>query len=303
MTEPTFVENYPAQFQWLHHPFSDQFETRFLFMSPSVQRSLEVLNYAVSSDQWVVVTGEAGVGKTTLMRAFGADVVDRSLSVYFFDSHESERGRLWQWLFSDDDEKSDELLSELDATNIRQPLLQRINLCGDCVLIWDHFPTASKTAKSDLILLREQTIDIPMFHIFVVPDDVEQGALLYEELAGFKLPSDDMTSALNRPGVLRCHVDAMTADETEQYASFRLAIAGWQRRPDITRGAWQEIYGLSEGRPQDIHQHMNKIMQSVAEKKTTLINSQLVHRVLSSEDSSIPVMPDSVPPAIDPDER
>ncbi len=108
---------YSAFFGFSKEPFNVTPDPEFLYLSPDHREALASLIYAVDQGKgFVVIIGEVGVGKTTVIRTY-LDLVDRRvlLPVYLFNSNLS-----FNYLLKT-------ILRELDCKNISDETNEMVN--------------------------------------------------------------------------------------------------------------------------------------------------------------------------------
>ncbi|MEM9231970.1 MAG: AAA family ATPase [Pseudomonadota bacterium] len=98
---------YTTHFNFTERPFSLSPDPDFLFWSKEHARAFSILEYGlVTHAPLTVVTGEVGMGKTTLVQALLAHMQD-DLTVGLISNAHGDRGDLLRWILSALDVKSD----------------------------------------------------------------------------------------------------------------------------------------------------------------------------------------------------
>lgn len=89
---------YEKYFGFSEKPFALRPDPRFLFLGQHHMRALLLLEYGLANEaSFLLITGEVGAGKTTLIRHL-LDRVDKSLVVGLVSNTSRESGRILQWI-------------------------------------------------------------------------------------------------------------------------------------------------------------------------------------------------------------
>jgi len=98
---------YESFFRLREKPFSLLPDPGFIYLSPKHQEALTILEYGLLNQAgFIVLTGEIGVGKTTLMRCL-LDRLDESFAIGLISHTHQSLGNLMEWVCSCFDLKTD----------------------------------------------------------------------------------------------------------------------------------------------------------------------------------------------------
>jgi general secretion pathway protein A len=256
-------------------PFALTPDPRFIYFTPSHTEAMANLHYGIESGKGlIVVTGEVGTGKTTILRwmmqrfertVLVAYVFNPRLNVTEFYGHIA---RLLdvpaEW------ENKSDLLLALDET-----LRSRHERGLRTVLIVDEAHGLSPHVLEEIRLLSNFESD--------------SAKLLQIVLTG----QPELRDVLNEPALrqlkqrvsLRCEIKAMpNVAETEKYIAYRLLQAGAERIDVFSPGAIDLIFRCSEGIPRQINNLCDNALLAgyAAEAKT--ITRGLVEEVAETFD-------------------
>ena len=79
---------YNRYFGFLESPFSVTPDPRFFYTNPVYQEAYATLRYGIEAKKgFIVITGEVGTGKTTLLRKLLRNLEDTVHSVFIFNTH------------------------------------------------------------------------------------------------------------------------------------------------------------------------------------------------------------------------
>jgi general secretion pathway protein A len=236
--------NFLSFFGLRRNPFAVNSDPRDLFWTPQTLHALSELTNAVETRKsLVVLTGEVGTGKTTLINCLLNSLRERELPVAFvFNSH-LDIDNLYDFILADFGIKED--LSR--PRNLRKAL--------------QDWLFARRRAGQHPILIVDEAQGLT----FQVLEEIRM--LLNLEVEGEKLiqivlsgqPELDVTLAkpqllqLRQRISLRCKTAGLTIAETHDYVHRRLEVAGAQLERVFAPEALDAIYFYSGGTPRVVN--------------------------------------------------
>lgn len=197
-------------------PFSLLPDADFLFLSERHRRAVNLLEYGMMSQAgFIVITGEVGAGKTTIIRKF-LKSADQGLAVGVISNPSKTLGRLLSWVamaFEFEDSGQDQART---YDSFIKFLLARYSEGRRSVLIIDEAQNLSADMLEDLRMLSNV--------------NNEKDQLLQIVLVG----QPELLETLNRADLkqfaqriaVHCHLDPLTPGETAAYIHHRLHVAG-----------------------------------------------------------------------------
>jgi general secretion pathway protein A len=257
------------------NPFNASPDPRFLFSGPAYQTAIAELMFGIESRRGLhVLTGEAGTGKTTLMRYFLQWLNGRHFSSsYVFHSHLAP-AELFEFILRDfgapvDSTKKTDLLATL-----QQWLLAR-QAAGDTpVLIIDEAQALSLRTLSQLRLLLNL--------------ENSSGKLLQVILAGQselveKLHSPELT-ALRQRMTVHCRLPLLTLEDTAEYINVRLRGAGAADPQIFSSETVQTLYSYARGIPRVTNLLCERAMMDAYAGRQSSVSSANVRNVAAEYD-------------------
>lgn len=224
-------------------PFSPTPDPKFLFQSARHREALAQLIYGVRERKgFIVLTGEIGTGKTTLLRTL-LDRLDATTHVAYV--HNSALGieGLLEYVLQDWGVKSTATSHAQRLFELNEFLIEQHRAGLSPVLVIDEAQNLSiETLEAVRLLSNFETTHQKLMQILLVGQPELRDKLNTPELRQLK----------QRIG-LRCHIAPLSAEETRLYIRHRLRIAGASDAGLLTDGAIQKITEYSKGTPRVIN--------------------------------------------------
>jgi len=235
---------YKEFFNLRENPFNVNPDPRYLVPTPSMQEALAGLTYGIQSRKGIILlTGEVGTGKTTLLnvlmewlrqaRAATAFIFNTRLSVSdLFDCVMGDFG------IAVESHTKSEALMRLNAW-----LLERYQAKEPAVLVVDEAQNLTLQLLDEIrFLINETTTTEKLLQI------VLSGQPELEE----KLRRPQLRQLRQRIAV-RCRTSQMSLEETHRYVAERLHIAGANGQPIFSPEAIESIHNYACGVPRVIN--------------------------------------------------
>ena len=237
---------YGEYFGLTSQPFSVSPDPKFLYSSPSHREGLAELSYGIKARRgFVVLTGEVGTGKTTLIRSLLEDLDDGHTRTAFIFTIVGGFRELLRCICDDFG-----LTSSADGPReaydylalFNQFLLAAYQKGDNVALIIDEAQNLSRDLLEGVrVLSNFETAEEKLLQILLVGQP-------------------ELDARLNEPGMrqlkqriaLRCHLSPLTFAECREYIARRIEIAGGAASI-ISDSAIEAIYSYSGGIPRLIN--------------------------------------------------
>jgi|SRR6266571_2029189 len=238
-------KNMYEEFYGFHdNPFRLTPDPDYLFLSANHQEALGHLLFGISEGSGVVViTGEIGTGKTTLLRTVVRNLDAQTTVAYIFNPALSAL-ELLQTINADlglpaTSTSKKELIDELNRFLLDQQTAGR-----RVVVIIDEAQDLEPSVLEQLRLLSNlETEHEKLLQILLVGQPELRDMLARPELA-----------QLDQRVTLRWHLRPLAAGETAAYVRHRLRVAAKGREPvRFTAGALRQVYRFSRGVPRVVN--------------------------------------------------
>jgi general secretion pathway protein A len=232
-------------FYGLHaKPFQLRPDPNFFFGSKGHKRAMSYLEYGLSQGEgFIVITGEVGAGKTTLVRnLFRKLETNRIIAAQIVNTHlnseDTLRSVVAAFGLPFDDPSKTGLLARLEQ------FLRYSDKQGKRVLlVVDEAQNLTPQTVEELRMLSNfQTNEKSLLQTFLLGQPEFRRTLHSEGM-----------QQLRQRVIATYHLGPMDAAETQLYIEHRLQTAGWKGDPVITADAYAAVYEYSGGIPRKIN--------------------------------------------------
>ena len=225
------------------HPFRATPDPKFLYLTPGHREALAQLVYGVQENKgFVVLTGEVGTGKTTLLHTLLQKIGDAAPVAFIFDPAMSFDGLL-EYMLEDWGVPTPGQTRAQRLFALNRFLIERRRNGQTAVVIVDEAQNLSAETLEHLRLLSNfETPAGKLLQIFLVGQP---------EL-GEHLARPELRQLRQRIG-MRCAIRPLTREETRDYIRSRLAIAGAPDAGLFGDAAIQRIAAYTSGIPRLIN--------------------------------------------------
>ena len=255
-------------------PFALTPDPHFIYFTPSHTEVMANLHYGIESGKGlIVVTGEVGTGKTTMLRWI-MQRLDRTVLVGYIFNPRLSVTEFYQHLATLFDIRNWETKSDL-LFELGKILESRHSRGLRTVLIVDEAQGLSPVVLEEIRLLCNFESDTAKQLQIVLTGQTElRDVLNYPELRQLK-----------QRVALRCEIRALpNVEETAQYINSRLKVAG-ATRPDIfSPGAIDFIFRCTAGIPRAINNLCDNAMLNGFSASQNMISRAIVQEVAETFD-------------------
>lgn len=275
---------YTDHFGLTGQPFQLTPDARFWFESRTHRKAMAYLGYGLAQGEgFIVVTGEIGAGKSTLVAHVMATIDRARLNAISLVSTQVEGDDMLRLTAQGLGiaTRAVEKARLLDA--VEQRLEEELRAGKRTLLIVDEAQNLPVSALEELRMLSNFQI--------------AGRALIQIVLLGQPEFRDKLATAgleqLRQRVIATHHLEAMGSDEVEAYVRHRLSVVGWDGRPGFAAGAFAAIHDRSGGIPRRVNQLANRLMLHAAIEGAGTIDAGVVEAV--AEDMGADAAPKPAP--------
>lgn len=225
-------------------PFRVNPDPRYLFLTPTTQEALASLAYGIRNRYGILLmTGEVGTGKTTLLQALLDGLrQSRAVTAFIFNTRLSVGG-LFGCLMNDFGIPCESNTKSEKISRLNHWLLERFRAGQTAVFILDEAQNLPVVVLEEIRLLTNLETSTEKLLQIVLSGQPE----LEEKLKRPELRQ------LRQRITIRCRTAALSTEQTQGYIAKRLSIAGAEGRPIFSPEAIQSVFAYSRGIPRVIN--------------------------------------------------
>lgn len=272
---------YEAFYGLKSKPFQLSPDPHFYFGSKQHRRARAYLDYGVSrNDGFIVITGEIGAGKTTVLRSLldgleRSNVVTGHLVTTQLDAEDTLQMVAAAFGIRASGGRKAELLSALEAFLITQATQGK-----RCLLIVDEAQNLKPAAVEELRMLSNfQYGNQALLQTFLIGQPEFREILQRPEM-----------EPLRQRVAATCHIGPLDLAETEAYILHRLKCAGSTGDPRFEPGAIEALHRASAGVPRRINSLCDRALLHGYMENRKLITLADVEEVVRgfAEEATVP---------------
>ena len=261
---------YEAFYGFSARPFQLSPDPGFFFGSAGHQRALAYLRYGLQQGQgFVVVTGDIGTGKTTLLSALFRELDPARVTAVRITS------------------------SNLGPEDLLRFLCAQLQLpfesLGKAALLWqlERCFRDAVAAQRRVLLVVDEAQNLPR-------ESLEELRMLsnFEHdgqpaVQCFLLGQREFRDLLQAPGLEQFrqrvlashHLQPLSLPETETYIRHRLACVGWHGDPALGDGVCQRVFSFTNGVPRRINTLMDRLLLNASLAGSHRLDDHVVREV------------------------
>ncbi|MEM1344847.1 MAG: AAA family ATPase [Pseudomonadota bacterium] len=252
-------------------PFLMTADPDFLYWSEVHAMAYTMLRYGVMSHApLTVVTGEIGIGKTTLVRHLINEMPDDRV-VGLVSNMQEGRGDLLHWVMMSLDQDFEQGAYVENFRRFQEQVIENYAEGRRTVLIFDEAQNMSTTSLEELRMLSNINAD---------KDELLQIVLVGQPQLRDRLRRPEMVQVLQRVAA-DFHIEVLTLHETRQYIEHRLIKAGARHTP-FPPETCALIFDATGGVPRLINSLCDLALVYACEKGLPLVARETLRDFLDS---------------------
>jgi putative secretion ATPase (PEP-CTERM system associated) len=265
-------------------PFQLTPDARFWFDSRTHRKAMAYLGYGLAQGEgFIVVTGEIGAGKSTLVAHVLANIDRARLNAVS--------------LVSTQVEGDDMLRLVAQGLGLDTARVEKARLLD---AVEQRLEEESRAGKRTLLIVDEaQNLPVSALEELRMLSNFQVGgrALLQTLLLGQPEFRDKLAGPgleqLRQRVIATHHLDAMGEDEVSAYVRHRLTRVDWQGNPEFEPAAFEAVHRHSGGIPRRVNQLMQRVLLAAAMEGAATIAAGAVEAVAADmgADASAPAAP------------
>lgn len=264
-------------------PFQLTPDYRFFYDARPHKKALAYLNYGISQgDGFIVITGDIGAGKTTLVDYILSTFVGRNLIAVKVVSTQLDADNMLRSVAEKFDVRQEGLDKATVLKRVEAFLVDSHRMGKPVILFVDEAQNLPRAALEELRMLSNFQLDgQPLLQIYLVGQPEFRHTLAGKDL-----------EQLRQRVITSYHLGPLNPEETKAYIEHRLHQVEWDDDPSISEEAFQMIHEASGGVPRKINLISDRILLHGFIESTHIIDANLVHEVVHdmSDEGLAPAM-------------
>ncbi|MGE4411811.1 MAG: XrtA/PEP-CTERM system-associated ATPase [Sphingobium sp.] len=253
-------------------PFQLTPDPHFYFESATHRKALSYLGYGLAQGEgFIVITGDIGAGKTTLVAHVMATIDPARLTAVKIVSTQVEGDDMLR-LVAQGFGITDEMLPKAQLLQRIEAFLHAQARKGlRTLLIVDEAQNLPASAVEELRMLSNfQLGGQSLLQIFLLGQPEFRDLLHVPEM-----------EQLQQRVIATHHLEPMLASEIEPYVTHRLSLVGWNNDPRFSADVFPAIYRATGGVPRRINALMSRVLLLGAVDRLHEVDAQVVEAVVA----------------------
>jgi len=270
---------YNSYFGFRESPFSVTPDPRFFYTNPHYLEAFAALSYGIEAKKgFIVITGEVGTGKTTLLRRLLRNLADTVHSVFVFNSCLSFP-ELLQLTLQDLGLTSKDQSKVAMLVELNDYLIKQLNQGHTVTMLIDEAQNLSDEVLENLRLLSNLETD---------QEKLIQIVLMGQPELHAKLAQPHLRQLKQRVAV-QCRLNPLLDNEVRPYIDSRLMAAGYEGKDLFHPDAVERIAYHSKGIPRVINIICDNALLSAYAESQRRVYADKIDRV--ARDLELPLNP------------
>lgn len=235
---------YKKFFGLRENPFNVNPDPRYLYVTPHTEEALSCLTYGVQNRKgFILLTGEVGTGKTTLINKLLEWLQREAISTAFIFNPRLSDDEFFDFMMNDFGISCDSKSKSQVLIRLNHWLLERYRAGETAVLIVDEAQNLSESVLEEIRLLTNlETYTEKLLQIVLSGQPELENKLRQPHLR-----------QLRQRITLRSKTYPLTPAETEGYINSRLRVAGSEGQPIFAPEAIEAVHKYSRGIPRMVN--------------------------------------------------
>src|SRR5262245_28816514 len=272
---------YEAFYKLSGKPFQLNPDPSFFFASRGHKRAMSYLEYGLHQGEgFIVITGEIGAGKTTLVRNLFRRVDPHSLVAAQLVSTQLDADDTLRLIAAAFGLKHEDPSKAVLLKRLEEYLLGVHRQGRRALLVVDEAQNLTPRAVEELRMLSNfQTGEKSLLQSF----------LLGQPEFRYTLQGEGMQQLRQRI-IASYHLGPMEASETRAYVEHRMRTVGWQADPEFSDDCFEPIHAYTTGIPRKINTLCDRVLLFCYLEDRHKIDAETVQSVINDLKGEMPTL-------------
>ncbi|MCG7982622.1 MAG: AAA family ATPase [Candidatus Thiodiazotropha lotti] len=233
------------------NPFRLSADESFRFAHKNYLKAWSYLSYALEQGEgFVMITGQPGCGKTTLIRDILAQLDKEKTLAINLVTNQLQAEELLRKVALEFGLPAESYNKATLLTHIQGFVEKEYQKGRRAIIVIDEAQNLTLNGLEELRLLSNlQSGSHPLFQIFLVGQDELRGVVL----------SPQMEHVRQRL-IATCQIEPMSVSQTEGYIEHRLGIVGWHGDPELEGTIFPLIHYITKGIPRKVNHVASRLL-------------------------------------------
>jgi len=263
---------YNAFYQFTKEPFNITPDQAFLYLSRTHQEALATIVYGIEHRKaFILITGEVGTGKTSILRAFLQDINrDHVRYIYIINPNLTFREFL-EKIFKELEVDTEGLSTTQMVERLHRVLVDEYLHGRNFAVVIDEAQNMPiETIESMRLLSNLETSTYKLMQIvFAAPPDF------------LEILDHPRLKSLKQRIAIRAKILALSAEESAEYIQHRLSVVSSGGAPAFTKGAIKMIAAKAKGIPRVINILCDAALVTGLGYQKTPVDTKMVKEVVA----------------------
>jgi putative secretion ATPase (PEP-CTERM system associated) len=272
---------YEAFYKLSGKPFQLNPDPSFFFASRGHKRAMSYLEYGLHQGEgFIVITGEIGAGKTTLVRNLLRRVEQHNMAAAQLVSTQLDADDTLRLIAAAFGLKHEDQSKAVLLKRIEEFLLGVNRQGRRALLVVDEAQNLTPRAVEELRMLSNfQTSEKSLLQSF----------LLGQPEFRYTLQGEGMQQLRQRI-IASYHLGPMDAPETRAYIEHRMKTVGWQGDPEFREDCFEPIFSYTGGIPRKINTLCDRVLLFCYLEERHRIDAETVQAVITDLKGEMPTL-------------
>ena len=272
---------YETFYKFAGKPFQLNPDPSFYFASRGHKRAMSYLEYGLHQGEgFIVITGEIGAGKTTLVKNLFRRVDPQSMVAAQLVSTQLDADDTLRLIAAAFGLKHEEPSKATLLKRLEEYLLSVHRQGRRALLVVDEAQNLTPRAVEELRMLS---------NFQAAEKSLLQSFLLGQPEFRYTLQGEGMQQLRQRI-IASYHLGPMDAAETRSYIEHRMKTVGWSGDPDFAEDCFAPIYAYTGGIPRRINTLCDRVLLFGYLEDRHRIDAETVHAVIGDLNGEMPTL-------------
>lgn len=242
---------YASFYKLTAKPFNLSPDPRFFFGSRGHKRAMSYLRYGINQGEgFIVITGDIGTGKTTLVRTLFAELANENVVAAQLVTTQLEADDMLRMVAASFGLAHDRVAKATLLKNLETFLMARAREGKRVLLVVDEAQNLPPRSLEELRMLSN----------FQVGEKALMQSFLLGQEEFRKTIQADGLEQLRQRVIASYHLSPLDLEETTGYIEHRLQLVGWSEDPRFTPEAYESIHQFTDGVPRRINNLCDRLL-------------------------------------------